>query len=215
MKAFRVYLKFYFALLQKVSVRERHSVSTRRGNYSYDRSDHHGDREGNWNLSSKTRAAGRSHNRSQADKPTSRSDRLAAAESRTDRPWGSHRNASFPSYQSQNGPVCLNSSLSGSANVGHGRHPVATLNPSGVSSNGPNIPFFVMLYPYDHTTGYGSPAEQLEFGSSGQVGVSGMNETSQLGEGGQSGGVFVEQRFHGGSGQPSSPDQPSSPHLQR
>ncbi|GLT84754.1 hypothetical protein SLE2022_029690 [Rubroshorea leprosula] len=198
-----------------VSVRERHSVSTRRGNYSYDRSDHHGDREGNLNLSSKRRAGGRSHNRSQADKPTSRSDRLAAAESRTDRPWGSHRNDSFPSYQSQNGPVRLNSTHTGSANVAYGRHPVATLNPSGVSSNGPNIPFFVMLYPYDHTTGYGSPAEQLEFGSPGQVSFSGMNETSQLSEGGQSGGVFVEQRFHGGSGQPSSPDQPSSPHLQR
>ncbi|GKU96679.1 hypothetical protein SLEP1_g9891 [Rubroshorea leprosula] len=140
-----------------------------------------------------------------ADKPTSRSDRLAAAESRTDRPWGSHRNYSFPSYQSQNGPVRLNSTHSGSANVAYGRHPVATLNPSGVSSNGPNIPFFVMLYPYDHTPGYGSPAEQLEFGSPGQVSFSGMNETSQLSEGGQSGGVFVEQRFHGGSGQCSSP----------
>ncbi|GLT84753.1 hypothetical protein SLE2022_029680 [Rubroshorea leprosula] len=88
---------------------------------------------------------------------------------------------------SQNGPVRLNSTQSGSANVAYGGHLVATLNPSGVSSNGPHIPSVVMPYPYDHTTG----------------------------EGGQSGGVFVEQRFHGGSGQRSSPDQPSSPHLQR
>ncbi|GLT79760.1 hypothetical protein SLA2020_512370 [Shorea laevis] len=188
----------------KVSGRERHSASTRRGNYSHDRSYHHGDREGNWNMGSKARSAGRNHNRTQSDKPTSRSDRLAAAESRTDSPWGLRRHDSFPAYQSQNGPVRSNSTQGGSANIAYGMYPVPTMNSSGVSSNGPTIPSVFMLYPYDHTVGYGSPAEQLEFGSHGQ-----------LGEGNQYGGLFDEKRFCGASGQHSSPDQPSSPHCQR
>lgn len=166
-------------------------------------------------MGSKARAAGRNHNRSQSDKPTSRSDRLVAAESQIDRPWGSRRHDSFPAYQSQNRPVQSNSTWGGSANVAHGIYTVPTMNPSAVSSNGPTIPSVVMLYPYDHTVGYGSPAEQLEFGSLGQVAFSGMNELSQLGEGNRSGGLFDEKRFHGASGQHSSPDQPSSPHHQR
>ncbi|KAM1068867.1 hypothetical protein ACFX2A_000779 [Malus domestica] len=88
------------------------------------------------------------------------------------------------------------------------------MNPSGVSSNGPSMPPVVMLYHYDHNAGYGPPAEQLEFGSLGPVGFSGLNE-AQLNEGSRMSGVFEEQRFHGGSTQRSSPDQPSSPHLQR
>ncbi|PQP95595.1 uncharacterized protein Pyn_10368 [Prunus yedoensis var. nudiflora] len=42
----------------KVTVRDRHPSSTRRGNYNYERNDHHGDREGNWNTNSKSRASG-------------------------------------------------------------------------------------------------------------------------------------------------------------
>lgn len=188
----------------KVSARERHSTSTRRGNYSYDRTDHHGDREGNWNMGPKQRGAGRNnHNRNRADKPTSRFDRSAAAENRTDRPWTSHRHDTSPSYQSQNGPVHSNSTQGGSSSVSYSMYPVPTMNPNSVSSNGPSMPV-VMFYPLDHTAGYGSPGEQMEFGS-----------LSPAGEGGQSGGVFEEQRFHGTSGQRSSPDQPSSPHFQR
>ena len=72
-----------------------------------------------------------------------------------------------------------------------------------------------MLYPYDHNAGYGSPAEQLEFGTLGPMGFSGVNELSQPIEGSRSSGAFEEQRFHGGSAQRSSPDQPSSPHVSR
>ncbi|XP_021611979.1 uncharacterized protein LOC110614668 isoform X2 [Manihot esculenta] len=195
-----------------VSVRDRHSTNTRKGNYSYDRSDHHGEREGNWNVNSKPRASGRGRN--QAEKSSSRSDRLAANESRTDRTWGSHRHETFPSYQSQNGPIRSNSSQNSAANLAYGMYPLQSMNPV-VSTNGPTFPPVVMLYPYDHSAGFGSPAEQLEFGSLGPVGFSGANEISHLNEGSRSSRGFEDQRFHGSSAQRSSPDQPSSPHLQR
>ncbi|KAG7990572.1 hypothetical protein I3843_02G031700 [Carya illinoinensis] len=196
----------------KVSNQDRHSTSSRRGNYSYDRSDHHGDRERNWNIYSRSRAAGRSHGRSQAEKPNSRSDRLVASESRTDRPWGPHRHDSFPSHRSQNGSVCSNSMQTGPANVTYGMYPVPAMNSSGVSSNGPTFPPLVMLYPYDHSSGYGSHGEQLEFGSLGPLGFSAVNEVSQLNEGSQCSGGF---EIHGDSAQRSSSDVPSSPHIQR
>ncbi|XP_061349839.1 uncharacterized protein LOC133295070 isoform X1 [Gastrolobium bilobum] len=190
----------------KVSARDRHSTNTRRGNYNYDRNDHHGDREGNWNMNSKLRATGRGHNRNQTEKPGSRPERLATSESHAERPWGSHRQESFNSHQ--NGPVRANSSQNNPTNVAYGMYSIPGMNPSGVSSNGPTIPSLVMLYPYDHNAGYSSPAEQLEFGSLGPMGFSGVNE------GNQSGGALEDQRFHGGS-QRSSPDQPSSPHVSR
>ncbi|XP_040373139.1 uncharacterized protein LOC112181964 isoform X3 [Rosa chinensis] len=200
----------------KVSARDRHTSSARRGSFNYDRNDHHGDREGNWNANSKSRASARNHSRSQAEKPNSRVDRMAASESRAERPWSSHRHDSFPSYQSQNGPIRSSTTQSGSTNVAYGMYPLPGMNPGGVSSNGPTMPPLVMLYPYDQNAGYGPPpAEQLEFGSLGPVGFSGLNEASQLNEGSRMGGVFEEQRFHGGSTQRSSPDQPSSPHIQR
>ncbi|KAL2536406.1 nucleotidyltransferase [Forsythia ovata] len=191
----------------KASVRERHSSGTRRGNYNYDRNDNYGDREANWNANSKSRAAARSHNRSQTDKSNSRMDGVASGESRADRSW------SVPSYQSQNGPLHPNSSQNG-PNVAHGIHSFPVMNPSGVSSNGPSIPPVMMLYPFDRNTTYGSYGEQLEFGSLGPVGFSGISEQSQPREGSR-GRAFEEHRFHGGSGQRSSQDQPSSPHHQR
>ncbi|KAF7844114.1 poly(A) RNA poly(A)merase cid14-like protein [Senna tora] len=171
----------------KVSVRDRHSTSTRRGNYNYDRSDHHGDREGNWNMNSKLRSTGRGHNRFQTERPSSKQEQLASIRS--------------------------SSSLNTSANVAYGMYSLPSMNPSGVSSNGPTIPSVVMLYPYDHNAGYGSPAEHLEFGSFGAMGFSSVNEPS-LNEGSRSGGTFEEHRFLGDSVQRSSPDHPSSPHLQ-
>lgn len=89
------------------------------------------------------------------------------------------------------------------------------MNPSEAASNGPSMPPVVMFYPYDHNAGYGTHAEQLEFGSLGPMGFSSLNEVSQLNEGSRISGAFEEQRFHGNSVQQSSPDQPSSPHIQR
>ncbi|GMI69580.1 hypothetical protein like AT3G61690 [Hibiscus trionum] len=200
----------------KVPMRERHSSNLRRGKYNYDRNDHQGDRDGNWNANSKSRAAGRSHSRNQNEKSRFTFDQLAAVngESRTERPWGSHRHDSFTSYQSRNGPVHSNSSQSNSASIPYGMYPLPAMNPSGVSSNGPTMPPVVMVYPYDHNSGYGS-FEQLEFGYIGPGGFSGMNEVSQPSDGSSSGGVFDEQRFPGASAQRSSQDQPSSPHFQR
>lgn len=209
----KIYGLFFVNLFQKVSVRDRHTTNTRRGNYNYDRSDHHGDREGNWSMNSKLRSTGRGHNRNQADKPSSKPERLATSESRAERPWGAHRHDPFISHQ--NGPVRSNSSQNSPANVAYGMYSIPGMNPGGVSSNGPTMPSVVMLYPYDHNAGYSSPAEQLEFGSLGPMGFSAVNELSQPNEGGRSGGALEEQRFHGGSAQRSSPDQPSSPHVSR
>ncbi|KAK8326288.1 hypothetical protein V6Z12_A11G107400 [Gossypium hirsutum] len=75
------------------------------------------------------------------------------------------------------------------------------MNLNGVSSNGPPIPSVVMLYPYDHNSACGSPAEPLDNGSLGTMGFSGMNEVSQLSNGRSSGGVFDKQIFHGTSAQ--------------
>lgn len=87
------------------------------------------------------------------------------------------------------------------------------MNPNGLSSNGPSFPSFVMFYPYDHNSSYGSPVEQFELGSLGPVGSSGLGDVSP-GGGTATSGVFEEQRFHGGSAQ-RSPDRPSSPNFQR
>ncbi|KAM6600244.1 hypothetical protein CsatA_019853 [Cannabis sativa] len=194
----------------KVSVRDRHSSGTRRGNYSYDRNDHHGDREGNWNVQ-KTRPSGRTHSRGQAEKPNARLDRLTTSDSRSERPWGSHRHDSFPAYQSQNGPIRPNTTQASPNNVPYSMYPLPGMNPSG-ATNGPNMPV-VMVYSYDHNSGYGTPAEQVEFGSLGPMGY--PNEVSQINEGSRVSGTFEEQRFHGNSAQQSSPDHPSSPHKQR
>ncbi|XP_054783579.1 uncharacterized protein LOC129290712 isoform X2 [Prosopis cineraria] len=104
----------------KVSVRDRHSTNTRRGNYNFDRSDHHGDREGNWNMNSKLRGSVRGHNRNQTEKPSSKPEWLTTSESRAERPWGSHRHDSFISYQTQNGPMRSNSAQNGPANLAYG-----------------------------------------------------------------------------------------------
>ncbi|KAK2993853.1 hypothetical protein RJ640_003965 [Escallonia rubra] len=166
-------------------------------------------------MSSKARAAGRNHSRSQAEKPSSRPDRLAASESRADRSWNSYRHDTVPSHQAQNGPLRSNSSQSSVSNVAYGMYPLPSMNPSGLSSNGPTVPSVVMLYPYDHNTSYGSQTEHLEFGSLGPVGFSSTNEHSQASEGSRAAGAFEEPRFYRGSVQQSSPDPPSSPHYQR
>ncbi|TYH56790.1 hypothetical protein ES332_D08G045500v1 [Gossypium tomentosum] len=190
----------------KVSMRERSSANTRRGKYNPDRNDHHGDKEGNLNANTKSRAAGHNHGRNQNDKSRFTFDQFAG-ESRAERPWGSHRHDSFTSYQSWNRTVRSNSSQSSPASMPYGMYPLAAMNPNGVSSNGPTIPSVVMLYPYDHN----SPTEQLEFGSLGPFSFSGMNEVSQPSDGSSSTGVFDDQRFYGTSAQRSLPDQPSSP----
>ncbi|KAB2003054.1 hypothetical protein ES319_D11G105800v1 [Gossypium barbadense] len=187
----------------KASVRERHSANSRREKHNYDRNGQQGDREGNWNDNSKYRAAGRSQSRNQNEKSKFSFDQLAdvGGESRTERPCGSRRHDSFTSYQSHNGSVHSNSSPSSSANLPYGMCPLPAMNLNGVSSNGPPIPSVVMLYPYDHNSACGSPAEPLDNGSLGTMGFSGVNEVSQLSNGRSSGGVFDKQIFHGTSAQ--------------
>ncbi|KAL3517280.1 hypothetical protein ACH5RR_024182 [Cinchona calisaya] len=197
----------------KVSPRDRHSSGGRRGNYNYERSDSYGDREGNWNGNSKSRAAGRSHNRNLSEKSNSRADRFSSNDSRADRSWGSYRHESFSSYQ--NGPLHSNSSQNNPSNVAYSMYQLPQTDASGVSSNGPTGPPVVMLYPFDHNASFGSHGEQLEFGTLGPIGFSGVNEQTHLSDGSRPRGAHDEHRFRGGSGQRSSPDQPSSPHHHR
>lgn len=205
-------LTFYICIFQKVSTRDKHSSGSRRGNYNYEKNDSHSDREGNWNVNSKSRA-GRGYNRNQNEKSHSRLDRYSSSgEGRTDRSWGSYRNESFTSYQSQNGPLHSTTSQSGPPNVAYGMYPFPAMNPSGVSSNGPTVPPVVMLYPFEHNSSFSSHGEQLEFGSLGPVAFTGMTEQSHPSEGNRARGAFEEHRFRGAPDQRSPSDQPSSPH---
>ncbi|CAN4125015.1 unnamed protein product [Withania somnifera] len=195
------------------SVRDRHAPGARRGNYNHDRNDNYGDREGNWNANSKSRAGGRNYNRSQSEKVNSRLDHPVSSESRADRSWSSsHRHDSFSSYQSQDGPLHADTSPSVPTSMVYGMYPSTSMNPSAASSNGPAVPPVVMFYPFDHNSTYNSH-EQLEFGSIGPVGFSGINEQAQPGDGSRLKGAVEEQRFHVVSGQQSSPDRPL--HYQR
>ncbi|KAI7732956.1 hypothetical protein M8C21_004242 [Ambrosia artemisiifolia] len=170
-----------------VGVRDRH----RRGTFNYDRSDNHGDRDSN----SKSRASGRNqnHNRNHMDKSTARLDRLGSSGSRS---MNSHRHDSFSTYQTQNGLLHPGSSQGGPANVAYGMYPL-----QGVSSNGSSGPGVTMMYPFDQN-------EQLDFGSTGSMGSSAVNEQSPRGEGSHSRGMLEDHRLY-------SPDQPSSPRHQR
>ncbi|GAB2217450.1 hypothetical protein Drorol1_Dr00000641 [Drosera rotundifolia] len=202
----------------KASARERHSSGTRRNNYNYDRNEHYVDREGSWTSNPKSRVAGHSHNRSQTDKSSSRVDRLAPNETRSDRPWGSSRNEAVPSYRAQNGPIGPNSSQAASANVAYGMYQLPGMNQSGVTSNGPAVPSVVMFYQYEQNQSYSATTgEQLEFGSLGPVGFMGpgMNEAAQLVQGTRISGAFEEPRFHADRVHRALPEQPSSPHLPR
>lgn len=194
------------------SFRDCQSSSTKnhRMNYNYDRNDH-GDRERNWNFSSKSGAAGRNHGRSQADKASSRLDRLGVGDSRADRPWDSRRHEVLGPYEAKNGPFSSANSMHNSTSVYRG----PSMNSSGVT-NGPAVPSVVMLYSYDHNSSCGSQAEQLEFQSLGPVHFSGINQASQLDEGGPMRTVYEQRHntYQGSSGL-SSPDQPSSPQLRR
>nr|XP_043619214.1 uncharacterized protein LOC122591082 isoform X2 [Erigeron canadensis] len=159
----------------------------RRGNYNYDRSDNHGEREGNWNVNSKSRGSGRNHSRNQIDKSTTR---LGSSGSRS---LNSQR---YDSISSQNGP----------GNVTYGMYPLPASGVPPIGSNGTAV---VMVYPFEQNGGFASQNEQFEFGSFGSAGFPGKNEQSPRSEGGR------EHRIHGASVQRSSPDQPSSPHHQR
>ncbi|KAL0428750.1 UNVERIFIED_CONTAM: hypothetical protein Sradi_0501000 [Sesamum radiatum] len=162
---------------------------------NHDRNDSFSDREGNWNPNPKSRAAARSHNRSQTDKSNSRMDRFTHSESRSDRSWNSYRHDSLPSFRSQNGQLHSNSSQNGPQSVPYSMYPLAATNHNGVS-NGPSVPPVMMLYPFDHNATYGSRNEQLEFGSLGPVGFSGINDQSQLNDGIRS-RAFEEHLLHG------------------
>lgn len=98
----------------------------------------------------------------------------------------------------------------------YGMYPVPTVHSNGVSPTGPAVPPVVMLYSYDQGFGYGSQAKSLEFGSLGPVHLSGTNEVAQSSDANPVRGPY-EQRHgtHKGSSSRSSPDQPSTPKLQR
>ncbi|KAL5974185.1 hypothetical protein ACLOJK_030848 [Asimina triloba] len=199
----------------KVSFRDRQSSSSRnhRGSYGYDRHDH-GQRDVNRSMNPKTRTFGHSHSRSQAEKPSSRPGRWAAADSRSDRQWDLHQREPFTSYHTQTQTVLSSDhSVQNSANVAYNMYPLPAVNTDGVSASGPNMPPFVMLCTYDNNVGYGPPAGQLKFGSLGPLHGSSLSEASQVAYGGPSRRIYEQRHcsYQGGSPANSSPDQPSSP----
>ncbi|XP_020244243.1 uncharacterized protein LOC109822456 isoform X1 [Asparagus officinalis] len=202
----------------KVPFRDRQFPSTRnhRGNYNYDRHDH-GDREGSW-ISAKARAMGRSHGRNQAEKPSTRLDRLGSADKRPDRPLDSYRHETLSSHPVQNSSFGTSNSSYGSGSMPYGMYSMPSASSNGVGPSGPGIPSVVMLYPYDQgAAGYASSSsESLEFGSFGPVQLTGVNEVPRPGDGNLGRRVHEQrQGTYRGSSPRSSPDQPSSPHIQR
>lgn len=190
-----------------MSFRDRHSSNGRnKGNYSYDRYDQSGDREGNWNAHSKHRFGGRGRGRNQFEKQNVRLDRTISSNSRSERP------DSVPSNQSHNSPIhSVDSMHNGSSNGAYGMYPLPVMNPNGVSPGTTGPPVF-MLYQCAQNMASGSSAEHLEFGSLGTMHFRGVNEV-QLGEG-SSNSINVQQNLRIYSAE-SSPDMPSSPNLQR
>lgn len=189
-------------------MKDRPSAGSRRG-YNNDRSDHNSDREGNWNHN-KQRAAGRNHTRSLADKTNSRVDRWASNESRADRPSPSfNRSGSFPT---QNGH--LNPDINNHGNLAYDMHPKSSGFHNATSSNGPSISPMMMIYPYDQYRGYGMSPDQLEFGSLGQAGQASTSMENEIATD-QSFRNFEEQMYHSRHAQWTSPDQQSSPQVQR
>ncbi|KAL6575645.1 hypothetical protein OROHE_001022 [Orobanche hederae] len=199
----------------KVSVRDRHSSGNKRGSYNHDRNDSLvGDREGNWNANSNLRAATHNHIRTQSDNKINSRTRFTHSEIRADRSWNSNRNNSIRSYQSQDDPLCSNSSQNSPQNAAYNVYPLGAMNPSGagVSNESP----VALLYPFDHTntTTYSSHRERLEFGSLGPAEFSGISERSQLSDRTRARGLEDHHRLHGSSGYRSSSEQPSSPRHQ-
>ncbi|XP_011625756.1 uncharacterized protein LOC18440727 isoform X1 [Amborella trichopoda] len=188
---------------RQVPFRDRQSPNNRthRANYNFDHRNDQGDRDGGWNSHPKPRGGGaRNHNkyeaRNPAEKPGSRLDR-------PERFWEpTFRQDSFASSFQANNVHFAPAQNSGP--MAYGMYPI---NTNGVGPAGPTIPSVVMLYPYDQNVGY-VPPDQLEFGSLGPVHFSTVNEASHLGD--QQHGTY-----QGGSPVPSSPDQPSSPQIQR
>lgn len=200
------------------SFRDRQSSNTRnhRGNQNFDQRDR-SDRESSW-INSKSRNAGRSYGRPQAEKPSLQSDRLSATDNRSDKTWNSYRHEPITSYNSHTSSFRSSNPSNSSSSTTYGSYqPLPALNANGASPTGPALPPFVMLYPFNQGVGYGSPAEQLEFGSIGSVSLSSMNEVQvQPNEGVSARGAYDQrQNAHFGGSSLSSPDRPSSPLIPR
>ncbi|KAF6173017.1 hypothetical protein GIB67_006393 [Kingdonia uniflora] len=171
---------------------------------NYDRNDNHGEREWNWNSNLKPRAAGRNHGRNQTEKHSSRSERQVA------------RHESFPLYHVRNGNYGSSNTMhNGSTNVSYGRYPIM----GAANSNGPPAESaaspLVTMCSYDHNVGDGSSSnEQLKFGSRRPLHLN-EEEASRLCHGDPPRGSCEQQHRFRGSSALSSPDQPSSPQLQR
>ncbi|KAI3956403.1 hypothetical protein MKX01_016816 [Papaver californicum] len=197
---------------RKVPFRERQSssINHKLNNDNYDRTEHHKEREGTWNMGFRQQTVRR--NNVLSDKPCTRLDRLAANENQVDyRTFHSYTHESFSSYQAQKGSFCPPTSIRSN----YGMYPTVSINSNGVSPTGPAGPSAVRLYPYDQNVGYSSPAEHVEFGSVRQGSFSRLDEVSQEVEVRPVRFMYERQRIQGGSSTQSSPDEPSSPQSER
>ena len=155
-------------------IRNRHYPNTRnhRGSYSYDKKDHHGEREADWNYNSKPRFASRNNFRYQGERSGTRMDKTNLSNRRPGKPSSSYKHGSFNSSMSSNHVT---------SNVPYGMHPLPVVGASGIPPSESAVPSIVMLYPHDQNVNYGS-SNWPEFGSLGPVHFSQVNKASHRGE---------------------------------
>ncbi|GAB4858421.1 hypothetical protein Ancab_009894 [Ancistrocladus abbreviatus] len=191
--------------------RESSSPRLRRGNYSYDRREHHGGREANWSVNSKPRFASRGQVRYQSDKPGARMYRSVSRGYQTERHWDKFRQNSND-YHLSNGPSTSSKFTQYVPdNVDYAMYPMPCVNSNEVSTSRDAVQSVFMLYPYDQTMHCVSSAEQLKFGSVRTLHPSGIDEVPEPNE--YLDGAQEPSNCRGNSAK-SSPDQPSSPSFQ-
>ncbi|XP_010671503.1 uncharacterized protein LOC104888284 isoform X2 [Beta vulgaris subsp. vulgaris] len=178
---------------------------------SKNRNEYHGEREANWNYSSKPRFAGRAQPRYRYDKRNSKMDPSVATSSQTDRACDTFRNKSSQLNRSPKDPSSWRPTWNGHYDADYPVYQIHSEYHNQVSQSGDALPPFVMLYPYPQTIAYGSQVEPLQFGSVGPEHFEGTDEVQQLS--GYTKGYDLELQNYQGDTGPPSPDCASSPRF--
>ncbi|XP_021729042.1 uncharacterized protein LOC110696079 [Chenopodium quinoa] len=172
------------------------------GDSKHDRNEHHGEREANWNSSSKPRFSGRAQPRYRNDKTVSKIDRSVTSYSQTDRPCDTFRKNSYQLYRFPKDPATSKSTWNGCYDTDYSVYQTCSEYHNEVSQSGDGRPPFVMLYPYPQTIAYDSQIER-QFGSARREQIVGTEEVQEQ-----------LQNYEGDTGPPS-PDYASPPGFPR
>ncbi|KNA07241.1 hypothetical protein SOVF_173670 isoform B [Spinacia oleracea] len=193
----------------KVFRDQQYSTSRQyQGDSKHDRNEHHGEREANWNPSSKPRFSNRAQPRYRNDKPNSKIDRSVASDSQTDRHFDSFRKNSYQLYRFPKEPSTSKSTWNGRYDTDYSVYQTRSEYHNEVSQSGDAHahahapPPLVMFYPYPQTVTYDSQIER-QFGSSGREQIVGTDEVQEQ-----------LQNYQGDTGPPS-PDYASPPRFLR